>query len=149
MVDGRDICANNPADFSEAGRGGTFLEYPTLQEVEHFSREVSYEERLPILSQGFRTGTSYEEFYCVEKFAKSLLRRKADAPALGIRDLPRERVVTWLRDVVGDRDLAAAVDEVFDREELMSTIVDEVRIVMVMRMEQYDEVRTNFADKYR
>lgn len=148
MLNGRDICANNPADFSAAGVGGTYLEYPTLDEVERFSREVSYDERLCILSQGFRTGVSYEEFYRIDKFAKSLLRRKADAPALGIRELDRGPVVAWLRDVIGDVDLARAVDEVFDREDQMATVVDEVRIIMVMRMEQYDEVRTNFADKF-
>ena len=148
MRSGRDICKDNPRDFSNGRLGGTYLEYPSVEQVEHFMREVGYDERLAILSQGFRAGATYEYFYKIEKFAKSLLRRKANAPALGIRELKREEVVPWIQDVIGDRDLAQAIDDVFEREERMSTIVDEIRIITVLRMEQYDEVLSGFVDKY-
>lgn len=148
MRSGRDICKDNPRDFVDGRIGGTYLEYPSKEEVEHYMREVDYADRLAILSQGFRAGASYEYFYKIEKFARSLLRRKFNAPALGIRELKRDQVVPWIRDVIGDRDLAQAIDDVFEREDHMSTIVDEIRIITVLRMEQYDEVLSGFVDKY-
>ena len=148
MIDLGEFFQHNPVDFPEGMPGGTYLEYPTRQQVEHYTREVNYDERLSLLSQGFRAGASYEHFYKIEKLAKSLLRRKANAPALGIRELEPDVMVPWIRDVIGDVDLANAIGAVFADEDYMATIVDRVRIIMVLRMEQYDEVLSNFQDKY-
>lgn len=148
MIAGCGACADNPADFAGGRLGGTYLEYPTREQVGRFMREVPYDQRLSVLSQGFRVGASYEHFYTIEKFAKSLLRRKANAPALGIRELDCGEVVPWIRDVIGDRDLANAVDGVFDRAGDMPTVVDEVRIIVVLRIDQYHEVLNDFADRY-
>lgn len=142
-----DFIENNPRDYGEGWLGGVYLEYPTREQVERFTREVSYGERLSVLSQGFRMGASYEHFYKIEKFAKSLLRRKYDAPALGIRELIPEEVVPWIRDVIGDVDLARAIDVTFEKEESMASAVDKIRTIVVLRMEQYDEVLTGFSDR--
>ena len=148
MLDGRALCEANPREFEGGKPGGVYLEYPTREQVDHFRREVSFDERLSVLSQGFRAGASYEYFYKIEKFAKSLLRRKMNAPALGIRELIPDEVVPWIRDVIGDAELAQAIEDVFKAEGNMATVVDRVRIIMVLRMEQYDEVQSGFADQY-
>lgn len=120
--------------------GGYYLEPPSPAEVEHFMRSLAYDERLTLIAGGFHRGPSIEHCYRYKEFVEIVAKREYNNPAGGVRKLDREELVAWLRDTVGDRELAFAVDLAFERTDSMAEAVDIVRIVSFVRLAQYYEV---------
>ena len=119
---------------------GYYMEYPTLDEVRRYTRELSFEERLSVLSQGFHRGVSMIRCYSIEDFVMALGKREFDNPAGGVRKLEKEEIVPWLQGVIGDAELARAANAVFDNCQSMAEAIDTLRIVVYVRMGQYNEV---------
>ena len=119
---------------------GYYMEYPTLDEVRGYIRELDFDERFTVLSQGFHRGVSTIRCYSIEDFVMALGKREYDNPAGGVRKLDREETVSWLRGVIGDTELARAADAIFDDCETEAEAIDTLRIVVYVRMNQYNEV---------
>ncbi len=116
------------------------MEYPTLEEVKHYIRELSFEERFSMLSQGFHRGVSMVRCYSIEDFVMALGKREFNNPAGGVRTLDSGETVAWLRDVIGDQELARAAASVFENHTDQGEAVDTLRVVVYIRMNQYNEV---------
>lgn len=119
---------------------GFFMEYPTYEEVIHFSRSLKFEERLSILSQGYHRGMAYVHCYSLDEFKWALGKREFDNPAGGVRDLNREEVVPWIRDVIGDEILAQKIDMAFAKSVSMAETTDRIRVLVYNRVSQYIEL---------
>lgn len=121
---------------------GYHMEYPTLEEVEHFTREVSWDERFEVQTQATRRGALGEWCYTIESLSDILGARKGNNPSVGVRYLDRDELVSWIGDVIGDRVLARNLYRAFAPGESMSASVDTVISLFSTRMRQYREVRS-------
>ena len=119
---------------------GFRIEYPTLEEVRRFDRELSWEERFEVLSQGFHRGCYIEQCYSLGELTRYVSKRNPRNPTGGVRSLDGEKLVRWIGETIGDRDLAAMIDKIFSSSESMQVIVDTVRVVLASRMNQYSEI---------
>lgn len=119
---------------------GFFMEYPTFEEVMYFSRSLKFEERLSILSQGYHRGMAYVHCYSLDEFKWALGKREFDNPAGGVRDLNREEVVSWIRDVIGDEILAQKINMAFENSVSMAETTDRIRVLVYNRVSQYIEL---------
>ena len=132
---------NTPQNrFSSVSYGGYRIEYPTLEEVNGFERDLSWDERFEVLHQGYKRGCYIEQCYSIRELATRVAERNPYDPTGGVRFLEGEKLVEWIRDVVGDRDLATTIEKIYAAEESMAVIVDTVRVVLMARMNQYSEV---------
>lgn len=120
--------------------GGYFMDYPSLEEVRRFIRELSFDERLSIISQGFHRGVSMVRCYSIEDFVMAIGKREFDNPAGGIRTLEHEKVSNWLREVIGDKVLGNVVDAIYANSMNIAEAVDTLRVMVFVRMNQYNEV---------
>ena len=94
--------ASHSEEDRQAGLGGIFVEYPTREEVDHCIRDLPFEQRLTVLSQGFHRGAAPLHCYNLKEFVEAVSKREFNNPAGGVRSLDFDLVVPWLRDVIGD-----------------------------------------------
>lgn len=120
--------------------GGYYMEYPTLEQAEHYSRELCYDERITVLSQGFHFGASIIRCYSFREFVEAVGKREYKNPAGGVRALKEEEIVPWLERVIGDEELACAVSHIYRDNGEMQVIMDRLSTVLYVRERQYDEV---------
>ena len=104
--------ASHSEEDRQAGLGGIFVEYPTREEVDHCIRDLPFEQRLTVLSQGFHRGAAPLHCYNLKEFVEAVSKREFNNPAGGVRSLDFDLVVPWLRDVIGDKELARAVQAI-------------------------------------
>lgn len=116
------------------------MEYPTIDQVRRYTRELSYQERIDVISQGFHFGASIAHCYSISEFVYAVGKREYNNPAGGVRELDENVVVPWLAEVVGDTVLADAVKKIFQNCGSMAEVVDTVRTVVYVRANQYREV---------
>ncbi len=119
---------------------GYRMEYPSEEEVRKFSRELDWHERLEVLSQGFHRGCYVEECYSITSLTRQIAKRNDRNPTGGVRTLDGDVLVKWIRETIGDTELAAVVERIFAGDEHMQAKVDTVRVVLTTRMNQYTEV---------
>ena len=119
---------------------GFHMDYPTADEVHRFKREVSWEERFEVLSQGFHRGCYVDYCYTLQSLTDFVTKRNPRNPTGGVRTLDGEKLTAWVNDIIGDHELAAVLERVFSGNERMPVIVDTVRVVLSARMNQYAEV---------
>lgn len=119
---------------------GYRMEYPTADEVRRYQREVSWDERFEVLSQGFHRGCYVDYCYDLQTLTDFTAKRNPRNPTGGVRSLDAETLIPWVRDVIGDKELAAALRRVFETGDKMQQIVDTIRVILSARMNQYAEV---------
>ena len=129
--------------------GGIFMEYPTIEEVKGYVRDLSFEQRLTILSQGFHRGAAEVHCYNLREFVMALSKREFDNPAGGVRVLDFDAVVPWLRDTIGDKALSEAIQEAVEDARTMADATDRTRLVVFIRVEQYNEVLEALSEEER
>lgn len=141
----------NTAPASEAmpDMGGIFMEYPTVEEVRGYVRDLPFEQRLTILSQGFHRGPAAIHCYNLKEFVTALSKREFDNPAGGVRILEFDEVIPWLRDTIGDKTLSGAIQETVQDASTMAEATDRTRLIVFIRVEQYNEVLGVLTDEER
>lgn len=135
------ICSNEA--LHERFRSDDFgyrMQYPGVQEIRHFTRELGWDERFEVLSQGFHRGCYFEQCYSLSDLTKFVAKRSHRNPTGGVRDIDGEKLVLWIADSVGDVTLARAVYKAFASGDTLPIIVDTVRTLLTVRMNQYEEV---------
>lgn len=116
------------------------MEYPSLEEAKYYTREMDFEDRLTVLSQGFHRGITYVRCYSLEQFVYAIGKREFNNPAGGVRTLDFDELYSWIKDKIGDEILANAVQKICrDCDDIMEAI-DVLRVVVYIRMNQYKEV---------
>lgn len=127
-------------DYEGTRYGGYYMEYPTPQEAAHYSRELDYDERISLLTQGFHFGSSCVHCYSFREFVAAVGKREFNNPAGGVRSLEKEKILPWLLKVIGDRELANAISKIYQSTDRMQEIMDTLSTVVYVRKAQYDEV---------
>ena len=138
--------ASHSEEDRQAGLGGIFVEYPTREEVDHCIRDLPFEQRLTVLSQGFHRGAAPLHCYNLKEFVEAVSKREFNNPAGGVRSLDFDLVVPWLRDVIGDKELARAVQAIAKDARNMAEAVDRARLTVFVRVNQYNEVLKDVAE---
>ena len=138
--------ASHSEEDRQAGLGGIFVEYPTREEVDHCIRDLPFEQRLTVLSQGFHRGAAPLHCYNLKEFVEAVSKREFNNPAGGVRSLDFDLVVPWLRDVIGDKELARAVQAIAKDARNMAEAVDRTRLTVFVRVNKYNEVLKDVAE---
>ncbi|MHB1323799.1 MAG: hypothetical protein ACYC6J_05240 [Coriobacteriia bacterium] len=95
----------------------TAFEEPTVEQVERWLRKLSYEERLTGYKMTATAGNTKVDMYSLPEAVLFLFGTRWDSPMLqagfkgGINWVDVTELVVWLRDAVGDTELARAVEE--------------------------------------
>ncbi len=116
------------------------MEYPTKEEASRFTRDLTWDERFEVLSQGYHRGVVVDQCYSMNEFATRVSLRNPKDPTGGVRSLNGGEVTKWLCEVVGDEELSKLLDKVFKQEVSMSEKMDIIRVILNSRMNQYYEV---------
>lgn len=119
---------------------GYYMEYPTAEEVRHFTRELTYDERFSVISQGYHRGISIVHCYSLEEFAMALGKREDSDPTGGIRSLEWDVFLPWIRDVIGDQVFFKVVEKIIENCDTPEEIIESLRVMFFVRMRQYEEV---------
>lgn len=120
---------------------------PTPERVAHALRELSYEERLVGHKMTPSAGNSACEMYSLAQAVVFLLGNRWDAPLLSpgfkgtINWIDIELLVNWLRDVVGDPELADAIESQAMPLDSYRLQMERLGELFAQRMRQYREVR--------
>ena len=138
--------ASHSEEDRQAGLGGLFMEYPTREVVDHCIRDLPFEQRLTVLSQGFHRGAAPLHCYNLKEFVEAVSKREFNNPAGGVRSLDFDLVVPWLCDVIGDKELARAVQAIAKDARNMAEAVDRTRLTVFVRVNQYNEVLKDVAE---
>lgn len=136
-----------PPDETMSDMGGIFMEPPTIEEIKTYVRDLPFDQRLTILSQGFHRGAAEIHCYNLKEFVMALSKREFDNPAGGVRILEFESVIPWLRDTIGDKTLSDAIQEISQSALTMAEATDRTRLIVFIRVEQYNEVLDVLSDE--
>lgn len=123
---------------------GYYMGYPAIEEVRHYMRDLDFEERLSVISQGFHRGISIVRCYSMEEFAAAVGKREDSDPTGGVRTLDWGELLPWLRDTIGDAALADVVEAIVKNGGLEAEIIDTFRVMLFVRMNQYHEVLADY-----
>lgn len=129
-----------------AGKMQTILSTPTSDQVTYWLRELGYEQRFVGHAMSASVGNAAKDIYSMRDMAVFVLGMRWDASmldegfkgAINWMDVPK--LITWLHDVVGDVELADAIER---EVEGLSVYRDQnlaVASLVRQRMLQYDEV---------
>jgi hypothetical protein len=129
-----------------AGEPQTVLPTPTPDQVTHWLRELGYEERFVGYAMSASVGNTATDMYSMRDMAVFVLGMRWDAPmldsgfkgAINWMDVPK--LITWLRDVVGDVELADAIDRETEGLDVYRDQNLVIASLVRQRMRQYDEV---------
>lgn len=120
---------------------------PTAELVEHALRELEWAERLPGYSMTPSAGNAQTDLYNLPDAIRFTLGTSWDAPLLSpghkgaINWVDVNRFAAWLRDVIGDLELADAVYGRVVGLDSYQAQMTELAEVMTERMHQYRDVR--------
>lgn len=129
-----------------AGEPQTVLSTPTPDQVTHWLRELSYDERFVAYAMSASAGNIATDMYSMRDMAVFVLGMRWDAPmldsgfkgAINWMDVPK--LITWLRDVVGDVELADAIERETEGLDVYRDQNLVIASLVRQRMLQYDEV---------
>jgi hypothetical protein len=129
-----------------AGETQTVLPTPTPDQVTHWLRELGYEERFVGYAMSASVGNTATDMYSMRDMAVFVLGIRWDAPmldsgfkgAINWMDVPK--MITWLRDVVGDVELADAIEREIAGLDVYRDQSLAIASLVRQRMVQYDEV---------
>lgn len=127
---------------------GYRMKYPTPEEVRYFMREVSWDERFEVLSQGFHRGCYQEQCYSLSELTAYVAKRNPRNPTGGVRFIEGDDLVQWIMNSIGDIELAKAIYKCYRTGDPAQIITDTVRNLLTVRMNQFSEVLVEeYADK--
>lgn len=120
---------------------------PTAEAVEHYMRELGYEQRLVGHKMAASTGNSPLDMYSMAEAALFLTGNPWDMPVAHpdfkstLNWIDMGKLVAWLKEVVGDVELASAIER--DIEGLEAFMDQSVAVAKLVteRMQQYKRVR--------
>lgn len=134
---------------SSSAPAGLFMEPPQLEEVCTYVRDLPYEQRILVMSQGFHRGAAQVACYNIKEFVQALSKREFDNPAGGVRTLDFDDVVGWLRNTIGDEVLAQAIEDIAGEGGSMAQAVEKARLTLFVRMGQYNEALSELSPEER
>lgn len=130
---------------SEDAEQTVFTE-PTFEQVTHWLRELEYDQRFVGHTMTPSAGNSAKDMYSMRDMAIFVLGTRWDRPMLAdgfkgvLNWMDVGKLVTWLRDVVGDVELAEAVEREVEGLEVYRDQSLAIASLVRQRMVQYDEV---------
>lgn len=119
---------------------GYRMKYPLPEEVRYFMREVSWEERFEVLSQGFHRGCYMEQCYSLSDLTAYVSKRNPRNPTGGVRTIDEESLIQWILDSIGDIELAKAIYKAYHSDDPPQIVTDTIRNLLTVRMNQFSEV---------
>jgi hypothetical protein len=126
--------------------GQTLFTEPTLDQVTHWLRELDYDQRFVGHSMTPSAGNSAKDMYSMRDMAIFVLGTRWDAPMLSdgfkgaLNWMDVGKLVIWLRDVVGDVELAEAIERDLAGLDVYRDQNLAIASLVRQRMVQYDEV---------
>lgn len=129
----------------EAAEKQSLFSYPSRDFVEHATRELGWEERLTVYKMAASLGTSTSQVYNFRTLVNQLFgtrwdRLLDDSGKEALVWVDSAELVTWLRDVIGDAELASAVEAEFQSEDGYKFQIDALLPLFKERVAQYMEV---------
>ena len=124
----------------------TALPLPTYEAVQHALRDLNYAERLVGHAMTASAGNAAKDMYGLRDAVMFLTGNRWDAPMLhpgfkgAMHWVDVKKLVAWLRDVVGDADLAEAISSEADGVEPYMAQSEIITRLVNDRMMQYREV---------
>ena len=124
----------------------TVLPLPTYEAVQHALRDLNYAERLVGHAMTASAGNAAKDMYGLRDAVMFLTGNRWDAPMLhpgfkgAMHWVDVKKLVAWLRDVVGDADLAEAISSEADGVEPYMAQSEIITRLVNDRMMQYREV---------
>ncbi len=124
----------------------TALPLPTYEAVEHALRDLNYAERFVGHAMTASAGNAAKDMYGLRDAVMFLTGNRWDAPMLNpgfkgaMHWVDVKKLVVWLRDVIGDGDLAEAIAAEADGVEPYMAQSEIITRLVNARMLQYREV---------
>ena len=124
----------------------TALPLPTYEQVEHWLRELTYEERFVGHAMTASAGNAAKTMYGLRDAVMFLTGNRWDAPMLhpgfkgAMHWVDVKKLVVWLRDAIGDADLAEAIGSEADGIEPYMVQSEIITRLVNARMLQYRDV---------
>lgn len=124
----------------------TALPLPTYEAVEHALRDLNYAERFVGHAMTPSAGNAAKDMYGLRDAVMFLTGNRWDAPMLNpgfkgtLHWVDVKKLVVWLRDVIGDADLAEAIHNEADGVEPYMSQSEIITRLVNARMLQYREV---------
>lgn len=122
---------------------GVRFEHPTYEQAVYYTRELARNERFSYGRMFAHTGLADMACYRMGELVEGF-DRGADKGSefLASRNLlvGIESLVKWCRDIIGDEELAGAIDTRVERDEPLGAQIDTVIALVKARYKQYCEV---------
>jgi len=118
---------------------------PTLELVNHISRELPYEDRLTAYHTNAATGSQTLICYTMADMVKGLFKTRwngllQSGSKASLTWVDMDKLVAWVRDKIGDVELADAMEQAIDKDACYKDQVDALVPVLEERVEQYRQV---------
>lgn len=123
---------------------------PSKESVQHATRELGYDERFTVYEMSASTGTSAVDVYNFPQLVNALFKTRWDRLVVeGAKEAivwtDCDELAAWLRDVIGDAELAEAIAAAVADKESYKDRLDAIQPLFRERVAQYravlDELR--------
>jgi hypothetical protein len=118
---------------------GVRLEYPSVEEVRHYTRNLGWEGRFEFIETAPSLGNIVQRSYGIEHFIGTIAQQQfGSGSSLGnafFIDL--DKLITWIRDAVGDSDFAEALKNAIEPSDSICLQIDAMRAIGTNRLNQY------------
>ncbi len=121
------------------GRRLVYMEYPSREDVERYTRRVSWDERFIVSSVHFHRGSVNEFVLRMWEMGECFSRIKP-FNFDGQLEIDGPAFVRWVEDVIGDKALAESLRAATESEGPYPARLDEMRVSFLARLDQYEEV---------
>lgn len=126
---------------------GTNLAAPTYEQVQHWLRDLGWDERFTGVQMTPSAGNKVHDMYNFAAALRFVFGTDWEAPLLdedhkgSINWADMDKFIDWVRSVIGDVELADAMDAVSVEEEFLMAKIKATEPIVVARAEQYRAVR--------
>jgi hypothetical protein len=127
---------------AEGAPFGVCLEYPSIEDVRHYTRNLGWEGRFEFVAAVPSLGTAAQRSYDIEHFVGTIAQRqvKSGSSPGNAFFIDLNKLITWIRDVVGDVSFAEALVNTVDPKDSNYWQIDAIRAIGINRLNQYFEV---------
>jgi hypothetical protein len=121
---------------------GVHLEYPSIKDVRHYLRNLGWEGRFEFVLLASGLGNSVQRSYDIEHFIGTLTQQQFERVSNFGNSffIELDKLIIWIRDVVGDVRFAEALENAVDSEDSNYSKIDTIRAIGISRLNQYFEV---------